>query len=105
MKLKEELKEKFNIPEENFHRYQQDLFVLWTEPIEKHLIDIGQFYEILRSDVEDQEWFGQRFIEIPFYYIQDYITCPYIPEGFDFSKQKQPEVSSGNIIQKELYKF
>ncbi len=65
MNLKEEIKVKFNIPEDHFNIYESDLHVLFDQDIINYLNLKELGYAIHFSNVEGQAWFGKRFIDIP----------------------------------------
>ena len=73
MTLKEELKQKLNIPEDDFSNHCSDLYLLWTKESEQYLRSNYEYWsnvEIYTSNVKGQEWFGKRFFDIPFAYTE-----------------------------------
>jgi hypothetical protein len=67
--LKDELKYKLNIPEDNFGSHCSDLHVLYSPELEQYLKNNYEFYcNVVKelANVEGNEWYGKYFFDIPF---------------------------------------
>ena len=76
MTLKEQIKKALNIPESDFHNYNSDLQILYSEKVMNWLkknYEFKQNVTVHKSNIKGQPWYGKRFIEIPFAY-EEYIT-------------------------------
>ncbi len=75
MTLKGQIKKALNISEESFGHYCSDLQILYTKEVMDWLEDNYDFManvKIHTSNVKGQDWYGKRFIEIPFAYSEYY---------------------------------
>ncbi len=89
MTLKQEIQKVFpNIPEDHFHNYCSDLQILYNEEIHQWLMDNFSHpsnIELHIADVKGSDWYGKKFIEVPFAYVE------YHESKFSKIKRDQPD--------------
>lgn len=75
--LKEQIKQALNTKEENFSNHCSNLYILYAKSIHTWLKDNYEFFNnvtVRHSNVRGQSWYGKAYIEIPFAYMEEYIT-------------------------------
>lgn len=64
--IKQQLVLRFDLPEDSFHTYCSDQYVLWSVEVEQWLNDRELSFIVRVSNVEGNSWYGEKFIDIPF---------------------------------------
>lgn len=71
MNLMKQIRLALNMPKSDFHHYQRDLQILFSERVMEWLqahYEFKQNVTVHKSNIKGQPWYGKRFIEIPFAY-------------------------------------